>query len=144
MRAATGAGLKALSTLTVFAEKGGIAKEHDDKKKDEDKPERLFRVAMNLGHELAWRERETPRGKAIDLFERFAWHDKAQFDQHRDLVDRAVPEQGPARLLAASGLFVSAAIKHHLQSLQAAAGLSAIAFRSLSCGSTPRMKAMQR
>lgn len=108
-------GAKALSTLTVIAEKGDIGKEHEAQKKDKDKPEPLFRVAMNLGHELAWRGRETARGKAIDLLGRFAWHDKAQFDQHRNLVDRAFAEQGPDRLLAASGLFVQAAIKHHLQ-----------------------------
>lgn len=106
-------GSKALSTLTEIAEKGDIGKEHETQKKDKDKPEPLFRIAMNLGHELAWRGRETPRGKAIDLLGRFAWHDKARFDQHRTLVDRAFAEKGPDRLLAASGLFIQAAIKHH-------------------------------
>jgi hypothetical protein len=107
-------GSKALSTLTEIAEKGDIGKERETQKKDRDRPEPLFRVAMNLGHELAWRGRETPRGKAIDLLGRFAWHDKAQFDQHRTLVDHAFAEQGPDGLLAASGLFIQAAIKHHL------------------------------
>lgn len=107
-------GGKALSTLTEIAEKGDLGKENETQKKDKDRHEPVFRVAMNLGHELAWRGRETARGKAIDLLGRFSWHEKAQFDHYRNLVDCALAEKGPDRLLATTGVFIQAAIKHHL------------------------------
>lgn len=107
-------GQKAIAVLTTLAANGDVGKEHESTKKEKEKPEALFRVAMNVGHELAWRGRETARGKAIDMLGRFAWHDKAQFDQHRALVDRVIEERGPDRLLAATGIFVQAAIKHSL------------------------------
>ena len=105
-------GQKAMAVLMQLAANGDVGKEHDSTQKEKEKPEPLFRTAMNVGHELAWRGRETARGKAIDLLGRQAWHDKAQFEQHRALVDRVIDERGPDRLLAAIGISVQAAIKH--------------------------------
>lgn len=113
-RDGTAVGPKTLAALTEIAAKGDTGKKIESTKKEKEKPEPLFRVAMNVGHELAWRGRETARGKAIDVLGRFAWHDKAQFDQHRNLVDRVFEEKGPDRLFAATGLFIQAAIKHNL------------------------------
>jgi hypothetical protein len=105
-------GHKAMAVLIQLAANGDVGKEHESNQKEKGKPEPQFRVAMNVGHELAWRGRETARGKAIDLLGRLAWHDQALFEQHRALVDRVVEERGPDRLLAATGIFVQAAIKH--------------------------------
>ena len=103
-----------MAVLAEIAANGDVGKKLDSIQKEKEKPEPLFRVAMNVGHELAWRGRETARGKAIDLLGRLAWHEKAAFELHRPLVDRAMDEKGPDRLLAATGLFVQAAIKHSL------------------------------
>jgi hypothetical protein len=107
-------GQKALAVLAEIAANGDVGKELDSTQKEKEKPEPLFRAAMNVGHELAWRGRETARGKAIDLLGRLAWHEKAAFDLRCPLVDRAMDEKEPDRLLAATGLFVQAAIKHSL------------------------------
>jgi hypothetical protein len=113
-REGKGLGPKAIAVLTAMAANGDVGKVHESTRKEKEKPEPLFRAAMDVGHELTWRGRETARGKAINLLGRFAWHDKAQFDQHRALVDRVIEERGPDRLLAATGIFVQAAIKHSL------------------------------
>lgn len=105
-------GHKAMAVLIQLAASGDVGKEHESNQKEKEKPEPQFRVAMSVGHELAWRGRETARGKAIDLLGRLAWHDKALFELHRALVDRVIEERGPDRLLAATGIFVQAAIKH--------------------------------
>ena len=106
------AGQKTLETLTAIAATGDTGKEQESTQREKEKPEPLFRVAMAAGQELSWRGTETARGKALDVLGRLAWHDKAVFEQYRHLVDRAMDEQGPDRLLAATGLFVQAAIKH--------------------------------
>lgn len=105
-------GEKAKSVVLAMAENGDAGREHESIRNEKEKSEPLFRVAMIEGHELAWRGRETVRGKAIDLLGRSAWYDKAQFDQYRTLVDRVIEEGGPDRLLAATGVFVQSAIKH--------------------------------
>lgn len=102
----------ALAAVRAIALAGESGKEEEATKKESDKREPLFRVAMNKGHELAWRGRQTSRGKAIDLLGRLAWHNKVAFEEYRGLVDRVIEEQGPDRLLAATGIFVQAAIKH--------------------------------
>ncbi|MGC1470352.1 MAG: ATP-binding protein [Sphingorhabdus sp.] len=105
-------GPKAMAVLRQLAVDGDVGKEREATRKDNEKPEPQFRVAMRVGHELAWRGRETARGKAIDLLGRRAWHDKSLFEHDRVLVDRVIGDLGPERLLAATSIFVEAAIKH--------------------------------
>ena len=105
-------GPAALATITKIAQVGDTGKTEEQAKKETEKREPLYRVAMTQGHELAWRGRQTSRGKAIDLLGRLAWHDKSVFEEYRDLVDRVLQEQGPDRLLGALSIFVEAALKH--------------------------------
>lgn len=102
----------ARATLREIAQSGDIGNDEQTTKKESDKREPLFRAAMNKGHELAWRGRQTARGNAIDLLARLGWDDKTAFEEYRDLVDRALGENGPDRLLVATGIFIQAAIKH--------------------------------
>lgn len=107
-------GKKAMAVLAEIAATGDTGRDHDAIGKEKDKPEPLFKVAMDVGHELSWRGTETARGKALDVVGRQAWHDQAAFERHRALVDRVLNEQVPGRLRAATGLFVQAAGKHSL------------------------------
>ena len=105
-------GPTAVATIRTIAFTGDPGKAEVAAKKEKEKPEPLFRTAMNQGHELAWRGRQTARGQAIDRLGRMAWHDSEVFAGHKDLVDQAMAEEGPDRLLAATTMFVQAAIKH--------------------------------
>lgn len=105
-------GPAALATIRTIGLTGDIGKDEEITKKQNEKREPQFRVAMNQGHELAWRGRQTARGQAIDMLGRMAWHDKDVFADQKDLIDQALREQGPDRLLAATGTFALAAIKH--------------------------------
>lgn len=107
-------GQKALAALAEIAATGDIGKDNDAISQENDKPAPLFKVAMNVGHELSWRGTETARGKALDVVGRQAWHDRVKFERYRELVDRVLDEQVPDRLFAATGLFVQAAVKHSL------------------------------
>jgi hypothetical protein len=113
-REGTALGEKAMAVLTDIATGSDAGKEPQVSRKEKENPEPQFRTAMTIAHELAWRGRETARGKAIDLLGRLAWHDKAIFDQYSSLVGRALDERGPDRLLAATGIFIQTAIKHSL------------------------------
>lgn len=114
LRADGALGTKAVAVLAEIATTGETGKDQETVQSQREKIEPLYRVAMNTGHELFWRGTETARGKAIDLLGRLAWHDKAVFGQYRHLVDQAIDEKGPGRLLAATGIFIQAAIKHSL------------------------------
>jgi len=105
----------AMTVLRRIATTGEIGREEAQTRKKGEKPEAQFRIAMNLGHELGWRGRQSPRGEALDILGRLAWPSAEVFHQHRDLVDQAFSGGEPDRLLAATTTFVLSAIRHEPQ-----------------------------
>lgn len=105
-------GAFATTILRWIAATGEPGREEERTRKTGEKPEALFRTAINRGHELGWRGRQAPRGEALDILGRLAWHSPDLFHRHRDLVDLALAEGTPDTVLAASLTFVLSAIKH--------------------------------
>lgn len=102
----------ATTALRRIATMGETGREEEKARKKDEKPEALFRTAINRGHELGWRGRQAPRGEALDILGRLAWHSAESFDEHRDLVDLAFTEGAPDTVLAAALTFVLSAIRH--------------------------------
>lgn len=105
-------GPEALTELRRIALHGDSGKAAEIKHGSKDKPEPLFRTAMQNGQDLAWRGRQTPRGDALHKLAQLAWDDRAVFEAHRDAVDKLLGEGASEWLIASAMLFLRTAIKH--------------------------------
>jgi hypothetical protein len=105
-------GPEALAELSRIAREGNFAKAGEMSRNKKDKPEPLFKVALEQGHYLAWQGRQTPRGDALHKLGLLAWNDRAIFDANCDAVDILLGKDLPDWLIASALLFVRSAIKH--------------------------------
>lgn len=103
---------EAMKALRRIALEGDVGNPGEIKHGTKDKPDPLFKAAIQTGHDVAWQGRQVPRGNAIYMLALLAWNDKAVFKDHHDTIDKLLGEDAPDWLIAAAMLFVRVAIKH--------------------------------